>query len=1117
MAPHPVRLVLSGVRRASTRRAVAKKRSTNSITYASGTSPPSQRHIDVTVYPDVPVTVNRLHISANSPALPSTTPPQQQPSFFRRCSSLLESGTPSSSYSHSEHNHTEYSHGLNTRQAQGHRFPDQPIVRILPYSVGLKSGSGSSSLFRSPTNSPFPFRAALPDASSPVVAYSTSTSLQSRSFGEASDRSDASGPVHDGSNPKPGDLLSADVSSPDSSGSSPEDSVPVTKRGRPRKRVTSSASSDASSSASSNGSSSAISSDTISSDIIRSDTASGVDNADGSSGTNGSSSGGSSSIRRGRKKRAGGKSSNGGGGSGCGGGGGSTAAVSEVTVSADSDTNGISDVTIEGAKLVLEEPVLAGDVSIAGEKQVWQGEDEEDSWEMDAEAEVTVMRAVDEGTAPKPPPLSKSDRERVNNALKHFATRGWAADQALAIYIPSRFFPTAASKFRRFVLRCCRPELASALAHMGAGRDADEFLFPLFAEFCFGEFPEEIRNYRDLVNSADMTKPHVWYPQARAIPRKVVYHMGPTNSGKTHRALVRFKEACSGTYCGPLRLLAMEVFDRVNADGVYCNLVTGQERKEMPFAHHTACTIEMANLSTPVDVAIIDEIQMISDDYRGWAWTRALLGVQAAEVHVCGDPSVLPLLRAICDATGDAFECHHYHRFAPLTVDQTSLQGDLGRVSPGDCIVAFSRREIFEIKRAVEMTTKHRCCVVYGALPPETRRQQARLFNEEESGFRVLVASDAIGMGLNLSIRRVVFSTLHKFNGEEKILIPSPMVKQIAGRAGRRGSRYEEGVVTCLDPTDTPLLIAALQDPVEPTTAAGLFPLFEQVEVFASQLPDVSFARLLDRFVETSKLDGTYFLCRTDNIRRVATMLDKIKGLTLRDRFAFCSAPANARDPTVMAALLRFAHQYAEGRPVPLLAGGSGGEEDGGRDGERSGGWEGGKGGPGMEPAGQWVRGTWRRTAASDLMALETKHQVASLYLWLSYQFPKGAFPDASLATDKAQNAAKQLSTALLEARTPNLSSSFSKPGSVSARYGPGLTDVQQQQLWYVEQQKRRREEERRGERTEGVGEAGGEEEEGGVDDEMRQLIASARLKRSAGRRKVSAGRRKESAGTSQR
>ncbi|CAI5962055.1 unnamed protein product [Closterium sp. NIES-64] len=175
---------------------------------------------------------------------------------------------------------------------------------------------------------------------------------------------------------------------------------------------------------------------------------------------------------------------------------------------------------------------------------------------------------------------------------------------------------------------------------------------------------------------------------------------------------------------------------------------------------------------------------------------------------------------------------------------QTSLLGDLGRVSPGDCIVAFSRREIFEIKRAVEMTTKHRCCVVYGALPPETlphthpplppcslhaphlllclfmfspiqravemttkhrccvvygalppetRRQQARLFNEEESDFRVLVASDAIGMGLNLSIRRVVFSTLHKFNGEEKIIIPSPMVRTGAHMGGQHSVRQAAG------------------------------------------------------------------------------------------------------------------------------------------------------------------------------------------------------------------------------------------------------------------------------------------------------------------------------------
>ena len=80
------------------------------------------------------------------------------------------------------------------------------------------------------------------------------------------------------------------------------------------------------------------------------------------------------------------------------------------------------------------------------------------------------------------------------------------------------------------------------------------------------------------------------------------------------------------------------------------------------------------------------------------------------------------------------------------------------------------------MQRQVERFTPHRCCVVYGALPPETRRQQAQLFNSAGSGYSVLVASDAVGMGLNLNIARIIFYALHKFNGESKALIPSPMV-----------------------------------------------------------------------------------------------------------------------------------------------------------------------------------------------------------------------------------------------------------------------------------------------------------------------------------------------------
>ena len=90
------------------------------------------------------------------------------------------------------------------------------------------------------------------------------------------------------------------------------------------------------------------------------------------------------------------------------------------------------------------------------------------------------------------------------------SSRSWAADQALSIYINSRFFPTAASRFRKFMLRYAPAPLVDHLFGLGPSRAADEFLFPFFAEFCFEEFADEIRGYRELVNSADMTKPHTW-------------------------------------------------------------------------------------------------------------------------------------------------------------------------------------------------------------------------------------------------------------------------------------------------------------------------------------------------------------------------------------------------------------------------------------------------------------------------------------------------------------------------------------------------------------------------------------------------------------------------------
>ncbi|KAK7839613.1 dexh-box atp-dependent rna helicase dexh18 [Quercus suber] len=112
---------------------------------------------------------------------------------------------------------------------------------------------------------------------------------------------------------------------------------------------------------------------------------------------------------------------------------------------------------------------------------------------------------------------------------------------------------------------------------------------------------------------------------------------------------------------------------------------------------------------------------------------------------------------------------------------------------------------------AIEKHTNHHCCVIYGALPPETCRQQATFFNDQDNEFDVLVASDVVGMGLNLNIRRVIFYSLSKYNGDKIVLVPTSQVKQIVGRASRRGSRYPDGLTTTLHLEDLDYLIEDLK------------------------------------------------------------------------------------------------------------------------------------------------------------------------------------------------------------------------------------------------------------------------------------------------------------------
>ena len=293
--------------------------------------------------------------------------------------------------------------------------------------------------------------------------------------------------------------------------------------------------------------------------------------------------------------------------------------------------------------------------------------------------------------------------------------------------------------------------IKDALRKKGIDGLDDHLKFDFYGYLAGSRFSKsELENQVEL---ADLRYPSEWYPRTRRLRRDIHLHVGPTNSGKTYHALKRLEQVSSGAYAGPLRLLAQEVYARMNNAGRRCLLITGEERRS-PDKEYTAdlisCTVEMMPLRTELDVAVIDEIQMIGSPDRGWAWTQAFMGVNAKEVHLCGEERAVPLIRELTAFIGDELHIHNYKRLSPLEVAPYSLDGKLQNLKKGDCIVSFSVMGIHALKKAVEQATGKKVAIVYGGLPPETRAQQARLFNDPDNDYDFLVASNAIGMGLNL-------------------------------------------------------------------------------------------------------------------------------------------------------------------------------------------------------------------------------------------------------------------------------------------------------------------------------------------------------------------------------
>ena len=268
------------------------------------------------------------------------------------------------------------------------------------------------------------------------------------------------------------------------------------------------------------------------------------------------------------------------------------------------------------------------------------------------------------------------------------------------------------------------------------------------------------------------------FPAARSLRRRVVAWLGPTNSGKTHRALRALAAAPSGMYLGPLRLLALEQRDRLTELGTPCSLITGEERVEAS-STHSSRTVEMADFSRKFAVCVLDEMQLAFDRDRGWAWVAAYCGVAAETLVVTGPLSCEPVIRRLGELCGDEVEVHPLERLGTLAYEGVL---DWRSVPPRSAVIGFSRPLVLELKAMFE-SLGQRVAVIYGGLSPEVRREEARRFREGEAD--IVCATDAIGLGLNLPLDRVVFYETDKFDGRETRRLEAGELLQIGGRAGR--------------------------------------------------------------------------------------------------------------------------------------------------------------------------------------------------------------------------------------------------------------------------------------------------------------------------------------------